>query len=151
MTTQSEAQLENNLISQVVGFEFEQVKINNADVLKANLKQQLEKANHLKLTDSEFENVLVKLEKGSIFDKSKRLKGKIERTVYNRRRRKLAFKIELLRQHIAFIVVPAEDYHIVDSMLLEVCKYSRSSRTKVCPENTQTSPSFGYCAAQQMH
>ena len=78
------------------------------------------------------------------------LKNKIERTVYNRRRRKLAFKIESFRQNIASIIVPAEDYHIVDSMPLEVCKYSRSSRTKVCQENTETSPSFGYCAAQQM-
>jgi len=79
------------------------------------------------------------------------LKGKIERTVYNRRRRKLAFKIELFRQKMASIVVPVENYHVIDSMPLEVCKYSRSSRTKICQENTETSPSFGYCAAQKMH
>ena len=79
------------------------------------------------------------------------LKGKIERSVYNRRRRKLAFKIELFRQKIASIVVPVENYHIIDSMPLEVCKYSRSSRTKICRENIETSPSFGYCAAQKMH
>ncbi len=35
-------------------------------------------------------------------------------------------------------------------MPLEVCKYSRSSRTKICQENTETSPSFGYCAAQKL-
>jgi len=79
------------------------------------------------------------------------LKAKIERTVYNRRRRKLAFKIELFRQNIASMVVPTEDYFIVDSMPLEVCKYSRSSRTKICQENTESAPSFGYCAAQNMH
>lgn len=79
------------------------------------------------------------------------LKGKIERTVYNRRRRKLAFKIELFRQKIASIVVPIENYHVIDSMPLEVCKYSRSSRTKICQENAETSPSFGYCAAQKLH
>ena len=79
------------------------------------------------------------------------LKGKIERSVYNRRRRKLAFKIELVRQKIAAIVVPSESYHVIDSMPLEVCKYSRSSRTKICQENTVTSPSFGYCAAQKLH
>lgn len=49
------------------------------------------------------------------------------------------------------IIVPAKDYHIVDSMPLEICKYSRSSRTKVCQENIQSSPSFGYCAAQKLH
>lgn len=79
------------------------------------------------------------------------LKTKIDRTVYNRRRRKLGFKIELFRQQIAAIIVPAEDYHIVDSMPLEVCKYSRSSRTKICQQHTESSPSFGYCAAQKMH
>ena len=79
------------------------------------------------------------------------LKDKIDRTVYNRRRRKLAFKIELFRQKIASIVVPAEDYHVIDSMPLEVCKYSRSSRTKICQESADTSPSFGYCAAQKLH
>ncbi len=78
------------------------------------------------------------------------LKLKIERTVYNRRRRKLAFKIESFRQKISTIVVPVEDYHIIDSMPLEVCKYSRSSRSKVCQENTESSPSFGYCAAQKL-
>jgi len=44
------------------------------------------------------------------------LKAKIDRTVYNRRRRKLAFKIEFFRQKIASI----EDYHVIDSMPLEV-------------------------------
>jgi len=82
---------------------------------------------------------------------SSTLKGKIERTVYNRRRRKLAFKIELFRQKIASIVVPVENYHVIDSMPLEVCKYSRSSRTKIYQENTETSPSFGCCAAQKLH
>lgn len=36
-------------------------------------------------------------------------------------------------------------------MPLEVCKYSRSFRTKVCQENIESSPSFGYCAAQKLH
>ena len=79
------------------------------------------------------------------------IKDKIDRTVYNRRRRKLAFKIELFRQKIDSIVVPVENYHVIDSMPLEVCKYSRSSRTRICQENTETSPSFGYYAAQKLH
>ena len=79
------------------------------------------------------------------------IKDKIDRTVYNRRRRKLAFKIELFRQKIASIVVPDENYHVIDSMPLEVCKYSRSSRTTICQETIETSPSFGYCAAQKLH
>ena len=61
MSTQSEAQLENNLIAQLESLDFERVVIKNADALKANLKSQLEKANGLKLTDSEFENLLISL------------------------------------------------------------------------------------------
>lgn len=80
MSTQSEAQLEKELIDQLVAADFKPVDIGNAEALKANLKTQLEKANGVKLTEREFENVLIKLEKGSIFDKSKRLKGKVDVT-----------------------------------------------------------------------
>ena len=40
----------------------------------------------------------------------KLLKDKIERTVYNRRRRKLAFKIESFRQNIASIIVACKGF-----------------------------------------
>lgn len=80
MSTQSEAQLEKELIDQLVAADFKTVDIGNADVLKANLKTQLEKANGITLTEREFESVLIKLEKGNIFDKSKRLKGKVDVT-----------------------------------------------------------------------
>lgn len=78
MSTQSEAKLENDLIVQLTAASFESVKIENAAALKANLKVQLEHANNLTLTEREFENVLISLEKGNIFDKSKRLKGKVD-------------------------------------------------------------------------
>ncbi|MGL0821946.1 type I restriction endonuclease subunit R [Vibrio vulnificus] len=80
MSTQSEAQLEKELIDQLVAADFKPVDIGNADALKANLKTQLEKANDIALTEREFESVLIKLEKGNIFDKSKRLKGKVDVT-----------------------------------------------------------------------
>jgi type I restriction enzyme R subunit len=76
--TQSEAQLENNLIAQLKKADFELVTIENADALKANLKRQLELANGVSLTAREFDSVLISLEKGSLFDKSKRLKGKVD-------------------------------------------------------------------------
>ncbi|WP_394201645.1 type I restriction endonuclease subunit R [Shewanella waksmanii] len=80
MSTQSEAQLEKELIDQLVAADFKLVDIGNAEALKANLKTQLEKANGVTLTEREFESVLIKLEKGNIFDKSKRLKGKVDVT-----------------------------------------------------------------------
>ncbi|RKF14352.1 type I restriction endonuclease subunit R [Alginatibacterium sediminis] len=78
MSTQPEAILEKDLISQLTAADFEPIKIENATALKANLKVQLERANKLTLTMREFENVLISLEKGNFFDKSKRLKGRVD-------------------------------------------------------------------------
>ena len=78
--TQSEAQLERDLIKQLNGLGFDSVAISDADALKRNLKAQLEQANNLNLTEREFESVLISLEKGSLFDKSKRLRGKVDVT-----------------------------------------------------------------------
>lgn len=75
----------------------------------------------------------------------------IERSVFNRRRRSLAFKIEDFRQKISHEITHDNTHHIIDSMPVEVCKYSRSSRSKTCRDSVETSPSFGYCAAQKMH
>jgi hypothetical protein len=41
-----------------------------------------------------------------------------------------------------------EDYFIIDSMPLEVCKLSRSSRSKICKEQTYSYPDKEYCASQ---
>ena len=60
MSTQSEAQLEQALIEQLVAADFKWVDIGNAQALKANLKTQLEKANGVTLTEREFETVLIK-------------------------------------------------------------------------------------------
>ncbi|MCX8800675.1 type I restriction endonuclease subunit R [Vibrio parahaemolyticus] len=80
MSTQSEAQLERELITQLNGLGFASVTIGDADALKRNLKTQLERVNDITLTEREFESVLISLEKGSIFDKSKRLTGKVDVT-----------------------------------------------------------------------
>ncbi|MDR2956177.1 MAG: IS982 family transposase [Prevotella sp.] len=73
--------------------------------------------------------------------------SKIERSVYNRRKRKLFFYRESLRKQLANSIA-SEDYFIVDSMPLEVCRLSRSSRSNICKEDYQTSPDKGYCASQ---
>lgn len=78
------------------------------------------------------------------------LKGKIERSVYNRRRRGLFHYRETLRQQMAAQITTC-DYYIVDSMPLEVCKLSRSSRKGICRESYETSPDKGYCATQKMY
>ncbi len=77
------------------------------------------------------------------------LSSKIERSVYNRRRRRLADKLNSIRLKLASIFNEFEDYFIVDSMPLEVCKLSRSSRSTICKEQGFSLPDKGYSASQR--
>lgn len=79
------------------------------------------------------------------------ISNKIERSVYNRRKRKLSPFIEELRLKISSKFNEFENYFIVDSMPLEVCKLSRISRVKICKESFHSSPDKGFCASQQMY
>ncbi len=81
----------------------------------------------------------------------KPLQGRIERSVYNRRKRALSFKIKALQQNAAMQIAQTESYHIVDSMPVEVCKFVRAKRSKVCQHEEQTAPDYGFCAAQNSH
>jgi hypothetical protein len=78
------------------------------------------------------------------------LKIKIERSVYNRRKRKLFTAIEFIRQELSNKFNEFENYFIVDSMPLEVVKLSRSSRSKICKKDFYSAPNKGYCASQKM-
>lgn len=73
---------------------------------------------------------------------------KIERSVYNRRRRNLFEHMNIIRLKLASFFNDFESYFVVDSMPLEVCKLSRSIRSKVCKENIETAPNKGFCASQ---
>jgi len=75
------------------------------------------------------------------------LLSRIERSVYNRRKRNLFYCREQLRQKVAN-AIGSNDHYIVDSMPLEVCKLSRSSRSSICKEEYSTAPNKGYCASQ---
>ncbi len=79
------------------------------------------------------------------------LKKQIERSVYNRRKRKLFFAIEFIRNELSNKFTEFEDYFVVDSMPLEVVKLSRSNRSKICKEEFYSSPNKGFCASQSMH
>ena len=79
------------------------------------------------------------------------VEGLIERSVYNRRIRGLRFKLEEIRQKMIKKMNPDESLYIVDSMPLEVCKFSRANRSKVCQEIDESAPNFGFCAAQNFH
>lgn len=79
------------------------------------------------------------------------VEGRIERSVYNRRVRRLRFMLEKIRLQIADQLTTKSDLYIVDSMPLEVCKLSRANRSKICQETEDSTPNFGFCAAQNLH
>lgn len=72
----------------------------------------------------------------------------IERSQFNKRRRKLFLFSEEIRTKLAKEFLEFEDYFIVDSMPLEICKFSRHSRLKICKEEFESAPSKGFCASQ---
>lgn len=55
---------------------------------------------------------------------------------------------EETRTRLASYFLEFEDYFVVDSMPLEICKFSRHNRIKICKEDFETAPSKGFCASQ---
>lgn len=76
MAKQSEQILEEQLIAQLQKMGYAYVSISDEKALLANLKSQLEKHNHISLSDTEFDKILNLLNKGSVFEKSKTLRQK---------------------------------------------------------------------------
>lgn len=72
----------------------------------------------------------------------------IERSQFNKRRKKLFLFSEQIRTELAAKFMYFEDYFIVDSMPLEICKFSRHNRIKICKDDFETAPSKGFCASQ---
>ena len=79
------------------------------------------------------------------------IEPKIERSVYNRRKRKLFPFIEEIRMKMVDKLNESENYFVVDSMPLEVCKISRSSRSRICKDVDYAYPNKGFCASQNLH
>jgi len=79
---------------------------------------------------------------------SEHISNLIERSQFNKRRRKLFFFLEEVRTKLASRFLEFEDYFIVDSMPLEICKFTRHRRIKICKNEFETAPSKGFCASQ---
>lgn len=77
--------------------------------------------------------------------------SKIERSVYNKRKRKLFIFMEEIRMKMVEKFNEFEQYFVVDSMPLEVCKMARSSRSKICKEVDYALPNIGFCASQNLY
>lgn len=76
------------------------------------------------------------------------LESKIERSIYNRRKRKLLLYIEKIRETLSGKFSDFTDVFIVDSTPIEICKISRANRSAICSTD-EIQPAFGYCAAQK--
>jgi type I restriction enzyme R subunit len=75
--SQSEAQLEEALVTRLTGLGYERVAIRDSQELFANLRRQLEKHNQITLSDAEFERVINHLDKGNVFDRAKTLRDRM--------------------------------------------------------------------------
>ncbi|MCT3754257.1 transposase [Elizabethkingia anophelis] len=79
------------------------------------------------------------------------IRQKIDRSVYNRRKRRLANKIDEIRIKLARSFNESENIFIIDSMPVEVCKLSRSGTSKICKDAEYCYPNRSFCASQKMH
>ena len=72
----------------------------------------------------------------------------IERSQFNKRRLKLFLFSEEVRTKLASQFLEFEDYYIVESMLLEICKFASNRRIKICKKGFETEPSKGFCTSK---
>jgi len=75
----------------------------------------------------------------------------IDRSNYNRRRRKLFPYIRKLNQTIANQLNEGEDVYLVDSIPIPVCQLARAKRSKICKTDYLSSPDIGYSAVTKSY
>ncbi|WP_282031750.1 type I restriction endonuclease subunit R [Winogradskyella eximia] len=83
MSKQSELQLENKLIKQLVCLSYKKVTITDGEALVSNLKAQLEAFNKTSFSTKEFDAILNHLAKGNVFEKAKTLRDRFHITKDN--------------------------------------------------------------------
>ncbi len=80
--------------------------------------------------------------------KGSELEYRIERSVYNKRKRALFNYIEEIRIFLSNKFSDFTDVFVVDSAPIKICKASRAGRSGIC-STEQIKPAFGYCASQK--
>ena len=84
-------------------------------------------------------------------DHSQDFPNLIDRSNYNRRRKKLYPFVELLNQTVAANMNMGEDVFIVDSIPVPICKLAREKQIKICKEQFETAPDKGYSAVNKSY
>lgn len=75
----------------------------------------------------------------------------IDRSNYNKRRRRLQHFIALLNEKIAHQFNEFEDVFIVDSIPIPIVQLAREKRSKICKTDFETSPNKGYSAVSKSY
>lgn len=75
----------------------------------------------------------------------------IDRSNYNRRRKRLYPMVEELNQMIAGQLNRFEDVFLVDSIPVPICQIAREKRSKICKENFETAPDKGFSAVSKSY
>jgi hypothetical protein len=75
----------------------------------------------------------------------------IDRSNFNRRRKRLFHRIAELNQGLANLLNEGEDTYIVDSFPVPVCQIAREKRNKICCENFETAPDKEYSAVSKAY
>ncbi|OAV69296.1 hypothetical protein Barb4_01784 [Bacteroidales bacterium Barb4] len=78
------------------------------------------------------------------------LDNKIDRSVYNRRRRKLFDCTEKIRWQLTQKFSCPGNLFIIDLTPVEICKTSCANRSSICAAD-KIRPEFGYCATTKTH
>jgi len=77
--------------------------------------------------------------------------GLIDRSNFNRRRKRLYSFIEELNQHLADHLNEYEDVYLVDSIPVPVCQIARAKQSKIFKESFETAPDIGYSAVSKSY
>ena len=76
------------------------------------------------------------------------LEPKIERSVFNKRKRNLRDYFEKIRQCMSEKFNHLSNVFIIDSAPVEICKFARAKRSNICATD-EIRPNFGYCSAKK--
>ena len=78
MINQTEAELEEQLIQQLVGLDYDRIKVHDEASVLNNLRTQLGAYNKTSFSDREFDIILNHLAKGNVFEKAKTLRDRFQ-------------------------------------------------------------------------
>lgn len=75
----------------------------------------------------------------------------VDRSNYNRRRKKLMPFIAQVSRNISTLIDPKQDRFILDSIPIPICQNPRILRTKICKDDSQVLPSKCYHASHKIY